>query len=66
MASLTPKDRNGEVVGMAMSDGWVSGVLVFVPALGALYAAMQRPGFVKVRFIHSTVSQICLPLVSIS
>jgi hypothetical protein len=50
MVSLTPKHRNDEVVGMAMSDGFLNGTLVMMPALGVLYAAMQRPGFVKVNF----------------
>jgi hypothetical protein len=48
MVSLTPKHREDEVVGMAMSDGIINGSLVFFPALGVLYGAMQRPGFVKV------------------
>jgi hypothetical protein len=49
MASLTPKHLNEETVGMAMSDGIVNGTLVLFPAMGVLYGAMQRPGFVKVR-----------------
>jgi hypothetical protein len=53
MASLTPKSRSDEVTGEAMNEGLINGTMVFVPSLGALYAAMRNPTFRKVRMVLS-------------
>lgn len=63
MASLTPEHRSEEVVGQVMNEGLVNGGMVFIPALGGLYAAMRNPTFRKVRnlsllFISSLKSKI--------
>jgi hypothetical protein len=48
MASLTPASRADEVTNQAMQEGLIYGTMVFLPALGGLYAALKNPKFVKV------------------
>jgi hypothetical protein len=48
MASLTPASRADEVTNQAMQEGLINGTMVFLPALGGLYAALKNPKFVKV------------------
>jgi hypothetical protein len=52
MASLTPASRADEVTNQAMQEGLINGTMVFLPALGGLYAALKNPKFVKVRVIR--------------
>jgi hypothetical protein len=48
MVSLTPKSRAEEVTGQAMNEGLTNGILVLIPSIGALFAALQNPNFRKV------------------
>lgn len=48
MASLTPQERSGEVVGQVMSEGLTNGFMVLIPSMGGLYMAMKNPKFRKV------------------
>jgi hypothetical protein len=61
MASLTPQHRNKEVTDAAMAEGIQSGVLTLIPTLGALYIAMQKPGFRKVTNWQSRTAMAIMP-----
>jgi hypothetical protein len=61
MASLTPANRADEVTSQAMNEGLMSGTMVFIPSLGALYAAMQNPKFVKLTNWQSRTAMVLMP-----
>jgi len=61
MASLTPKSRSDEVTGQAMREGLVSGTIVLVPSLGALYFAMKNPKFRKLTNWQSRSALVIMP-----
>jgi hypothetical protein len=57
MVSLTPKSRAEEVTGQAMNEGLTNGILVLIPSIGALFAALQNPNFRKVNQNNNNNSQ---------
>jgi hypothetical protein len=61
MASLTPPSRSGEVTGEAMNQGLVNGAMVFVPSLGAMYAALRNPTFRKITNVQSRTAMVLMP-----
>mmetsp|Transcript_20078 Transcript_20078/g.56945 ORF Transcript_20078/g.56945 Transcript_20078/m.56945 type:complete len:255 (-) Transcript_20078:253-1017(-) len=61
MASLTPQHKSGELTGEAMNEGLVNGTMTLIPCLGALYLAMQRPGFRKVTNWQSRTAMVIMP-----
>ena len=61
MASLTPQHRSKEVTESAMEEGLTTGMMTLIPSLGALYLAMQRPGFRKVTNWQSRTAMTIMP-----
>lgn len=61
MASLTPLSRSDEVTGEAFHEGLTHGAMVFVPSLGAMYAALRNPTFRKITNVQSRTAMVLMP-----
>ncbi|KAL3927884.1 MAG: hypothetical protein SGBAC_012892 [Bacillariaceae sp.] len=61
MATLTPKHRQDEVTGSAMSEGMMNGGVVLGTAMGGLFAAMRNPTFRKLTNWQSRTAIVIMP-----
>lgn len=61
MVSLTPHTRNKEATDAATNEGLINGLLTLIPSGGAVYFAMQNPGFVKRTNWQSRTALVIMP-----